>query len=60
MVLRRRRRSSSGSAIVESAVLIFGVAMALAVFFSFIRAAVASRIKMGADTLGHNMVHDGS
>lgn len=49
-----------GQSTVEMALLMMAIAVALAVFFSFIRSSVSSRIKAGADTFGHGMVHDGS
>ena len=48
-----------GSSFVESALLILVVAAALVTFFSFIRSAVSSRLKMGADAFGHGMLHNG-
>ncbi len=53
-------RGKSGSTMVESALLILGTTIALVVFFSFIRNAVSSRLKGGADAFGHGMLHDGT
>ena len=49
-----------GQSMVEMTLLFFVVAVALVTFFSFIRSAVSSRIKTGADTFGHGMLHDGN
>ena len=49
-----------GQSTVETALLLTVVAMALLTFFTFIRAAVSSRIKVGADTFGHGLLHDGN
>ena len=42
---------------IEAALLFLAVAVSLTVLFSFIRAAISSRIKGGADTFGHGMLH---
>lgn len=47
-----------GQSTVEAALLLGAVAVALVVFFSFIRASVSSRIKVGADTFGHGLLYD--
>ena len=44
----------------ETAVLLVVVVGALLVFFTFIRASVASRAKGGADTFGHGLLHNGN
>lgn len=49
-----------GQSTVEAALLLGAVAVALVVFFSFIRASVASRAKGGADTFGHGMLYEPS
>jgi hypothetical protein len=48
-----------GQSILETAILMVAVTMALVVFFGFIRASVASRVKLGADTFGHGLLNDG-
>ena len=40
--------------------LLLVVVAALVLFFSFIRAAVSGRLKAGADTFGHGMLHNGN
>jgi hypothetical protein len=45
---------------IETAVLLMVVVGALVVFFTFIRASVASRVKAGADTFGHGLLHNGN
>ena len=42
---------------VETVLVIGAVAAALGVFFTFVRASVSSRIKMGADGLGHGLLY---
>jgi Flp pilus assembly pilin Flp len=59
-MLLRRRRNSRGSAMVETAVLYLAIVAALVAFYSFIRSAVSSRLKTGADAFGKGMLHDGS
>lgn len=59
MIGRERRWASRGQSILETAVLLAAVAGALMIFFSFIRASVASRLKVGADSYGHGLLHDG-
>ena len=49
----------SGQSMVETAVLLVAVTAALVVFFTFIRASVASRVKLSADTFGHGLLHNG-
>lgn len=49
-----------GQSTVETALLLLAVVTALVVFFSFIRNAVSSRIKLGADTFGHGLLHNGN
>lgn len=48
-----------GQSMVETMLLLAVIAAALTVFFSFIRAAVSSRVKVGADTFGHGLLHNG-
>jgi hypothetical protein len=43
----------------ETAFLFSLVGIALVVFFTFIRSAVSSRIKIGVDTFGHGLLHPG-
>lgn len=60
---RRNLRSSAsryGQSMIETAVLLMVVVGALVVFFTFIRASVASRVKVGADTFGHGLLHNGN
>jgi len=45
---------------VETTVLLLAVVAALVMFFSFIRASVAGRLKAGADSFGHGLLHDGN
>lgn len=52
-------RGGRGQSILETTILLVVVTAALLVFFSFIRASVASRVKAGADTFGHGLLHDG-
>ena len=52
--------SREGQSVVEGSLLLAAIATALVVFFSFIRASVSSRIKVGADTFGHGLLCDGS
>ena len=42
---------------IEAALLFLAVAVSLSIFFSFIKAAVSSRVKGGADAFGHGMLH---
>ena len=53
-------RRLRGQATVETALLLLAAAAALVLMFSFIRNAVSGRLKAGADTLGHGMLHDGN
>ncbi len=48
-----------GQAMVETALLLVVVVAALVTFFSFIRASVSHRLKLGADTLGHGLLWGG-
>jgi len=48
-----------GQSTVETALLFLAITVALVVFFSFIRSAVSARLKAGADTFGHGLLHDG-
>ncbi len=57
--MRRRRGHKPGEATLETAVLLVIVAASLAVFFSFIRAAVSGRVKLGADAFGHGLLYGG-
>lgn len=50
-------RVRRGQSTVETALLLGAIAMALVVFFSFIRSSVSSRIKGGADTFGHGLLY---
>ena len=43
----------------ETAFLLGMIAIALVTFFSFVRNAVSSRVKVGADTFGHGLLHNG-
>ena len=54
------RLSLRGQSIIETAVLLSLAAAALLVFFSFVRNAVSSRLKSGADTFGHGLLHNGN
>ena len=45
-----------GQTIVEAALLLAIVAVALAALFSFIRASVSFRLKNGADAFGHGLL----
>lgn len=54
-----RRGVTKGQATIETAVLVGAIAASLLVFFSFLRASVASRIKVGADAFGHGLLCDG-
>ena len=49
-----------GQSMLELAVLLVVVTGALLVFFTFIRASVASRVKVGADSFGHGLLHNGN
>ena len=49
-----------GQSILETTVLLVMVAGALVFFFTFIRASVASRVKVGADSFGHGLLHNGN
>lgn len=44
----------------ETAFLLGVLTIALITFFSFIRNAVSSRVKIGADSFGHGMLHNGN
>ena len=44
----------------ETALLLAVVVGALVVFFTFIRSSVASRVKVGADSFGHGLLHNGN
>ena len=48
-----------GQSMLEMTVLLVVVTLALVSFFSFIRSAVSSRVKSGADTFGYGLQHDG-
>ena len=50
--------SASGQSFVETTVFLLAVASALVIFFTFVRNAVSSRIKIGSDTFGHGLLHD--
>ncbi len=56
---RRILQGREGSSMVESALLFLMLVAALVTFFSFIRSAISSRMKMGADSFGHGMLHNG-
>ena len=58
-ILSRRQAhvGRAGQSMIETALLLVGVVIALLAFFSFIRASVAFRIKTGADTFGHGMLY---
>ena len=49
-----------GQSMLETAFLLGMIAIALVTFFSFIRNAVSSRVKAGADTFGHGLLHNGN
>ena len=53
-------RPAAGQSILETMLLLAVVVTALVVLFTFIRDAVASRIKLGSDTFGHGMLHNGN
>ena len=53
-------RTRAGQSALEMLLLLLIVAAALVTFFTFIRNSVASRIKTGADTFGHGMLHNGN
>ena len=55
--MNRRHR---GQSTVETALLLLAVAAALVAMFTFIRNGVAGRLKAGADTFGHGMLHSGN
>ncbi len=50
----------SGQSTVERALLFLAIGVALAVFFSFVRAAVSSRLKGGSDAFGHGLLYNGT
>jgi len=52
-------RTRRGQATFETALLLLAITVALVTFFTFIRSAIASRLKGGADTFGHGMLHRG-
>ena len=54
---KRPERSQSS---IEQAILIVAVATALGIFFTFVRGSVSSRIKLGADGLGHGLLYGGT
>ena len=54
------RRMTKGQSLVETALLLCVVATVLLVFFTFIRSAVSSRIKIGSDAFGHGLLHNGN
>ena len=53
-------RTTRGQSFIETAMLLGIVTVALVVFFSFIRNAVSSRVKIGADTFGHGVLPHGN
>jgi Flp pilus assembly pilin Flp len=55
-----KRCGRHGQSVIETTLLLAVVAIALVTFFSFIRSAVSSRIKLGADTFGHGLLHNGN
>ena len=55
-----RSRLLFSQSMVEQLLLLTAVAMALMTLFTFIRAAVSSRIKVGSDTFGHGLLHNGN
>lgn len=56
--MKHRVCHSSGQSMLETTLLLVGVVAALVLFFSFIRASVASRIKTGSDTFGHGLLYE--
>lgn len=54
------RRATGGQSLLEGTVLFLVAVAALVTFFTIIRAAVSGRIKTGADSFGHGMLHDGN
>ena len=52
--------SDTGQSMVESALLFLAVATTLVLMLTFIRSAVAGRVKAGADTFGHGLLHSGN
>ena len=54
----RVRRGEAGQSMVESALLFITVVSALVMFFSFMKASVAFRLKSGADAFGQGMLYD--
>ena len=55
----RRHRLVRGQRTIETALLLGAVTIALIVFFTFIRSAISSRIKIGSDAFGHGLLHNG-
>jgi len=49
-------RHRQGQSIIEYSILMGIVALSLSLFFTFIRAATAHRLKGGADTFGHGLI----
>jgi len=49
-----------GQSTVETAILMAAVVLALVAFFTFLRNAVASRFKGGADAFGHGLQYEGN
>jgi len=54
MMRRHRRR---GQAAIELAILIAAGAVAAGVLLGFLKGAVSSRMKSGADTFGHGLLY---
>ncbi len=55
--VNHQKLANTGQSILESAVVIGAIVAALVVFFTFIRAAVSTRLKLGSDTFGHGMLY---
>ena len=55
-----RNTTNAAQSTIEMTLLLTVVAVALTTFFSFIRASVSSRLKVGADTFGHGLLHNGN
>ena len=54
------RVAGGGQSTIETAILMAAVVLALVGFFTFLRNAVASRFKGGADAFGHGLQYEGN
>ena len=55
-----RSKAVRAQSMIETALVLGAVVIALITFFTFIRSAVSSRIKIGSDAFGHGLLHKGN